>query len=334
LNTPKWFVEYCESKNNELQKYIENRKVIFLDTKIWIKFRECVQGDRSDGLYHEIYESLRTLVRGGKAICPVVDSVFFELLKRQKKEDVALIFEIVHELGNSLMQSNIGEIARNETLAMNVRVEPPLFVYKVQSQYATFPIYTDDNPKAVEWNRSVLDRYFDTSIGELFAIKAPEPQFYYKEYVDTLFRDLKRSIADREKQKYKSFQRLRAFELEAVLDELYSRFKDEFRLPEDFVDRTLKDRDVNRYMPLVYNTASMYAWVRWSELNNLESNDIFDLMTFPCAIGYADYFFAERKYTDRIKNKPLELDRTCRTIVESEERGMLNILSALDAGES
>ncbi len=329
MNTPKWFRDYCERKNSELQKYMENRKVIFLDTIIWIKFRECIQEDRRDEIYYKMYETLRTLVKNGKAICPVIDSVFFELLKRQNKEDIVLIFKIVHEVGNSLMQPNIGEIAHNETHAMNIRVDPPLFVYKIQLQYTTFPIYGDDNPEAIEWNRNVLDRYFNTSIGELFALKTPDPQFYYKDYIERLFRNLKKSMEDREKQKYKSFQKLRAFELEAVLDILYGRYKDEFQLPDDFVANTLKNKDISRYMPFIYNTASMYAWVRWCELNNLETNDIFDLLTFPCAISYADYFFAEKKYTDRIKSKPLELDKNSRTIVESDESAMVSILTRL-----
>lgn len=333
METPKWFVEYCKTKNQEWQESIQGKVVIFLDTKMLIRFRECVQHKSLDDPYCKIYERLKILVQNGKAICPLTESVNFELLKRQTKEDVVLIFDIANSLSRSLMQTNIPAIAENETLAFHNLLRPPLIVNKIQSQYITFPLCDDSNQAAIENNKAILDRFMATNMADLYKLMVPDPQFY-RDGIQQLFGDLKKSILAGEKGKYRSFQSLRAFEFRSALAELYFRLKGKWGLRNDFVERAMSCRHVAKYMPFTYNMASMYAWVRWSELNNLETNDIFDLTTFPCAIGYGDYLFAEKKYTNRIKQKPLQLDKDSGTVVEHDEERILGILDALAGNQS
>lgn len=331
MDTPLWYIDYCKKQNAEILNEIDNKLIVFLDTKIWIKFRDYIQGKPVESQYKELYLLLKKAVDNNKCICPLIEAVYFELLKRIEQKDIIDVFKVIDELSKDLMQININQIAEFELLNFLYKVDTRLYVNKIQSQYVSFPIYSDDNASedCILKNKQMIEYFINTKMEDLLRLGKVDISYYQDRIVNPLYYLLSQSINANEKQKYKSYYELRKYELKNSLQTLYDRYKNKYSINEDFIENALKCKNINTYMPFINNSASLYANIRWSELHNLTTNDIYDLTNFPCALGYSDVFLAETKYINRLKQKPLSEDTKTKTFIESDVTAIIRRIEEL-----
>src|SRR5690242_12800423 len=73
---------HVNSRVVKLGRLLENRAMIYLDTKFWIVLRDCAAGRNDDPAARELLQRLRKLVQDGRALCPIGESTFCEFLKQ------------------------------------------------------------------------------------------------------------------------------------------------------------------------------------------------------------------------------------------------------------
>src|SRR6185437_9366000 len=75
--------KYLAQKRSELAREIENKKLIYLDTKHWVNLcHVIVLNPQSSAIYNEILGLLESLRQKGRICCPVSSSLFIELMKQ------------------------------------------------------------------------------------------------------------------------------------------------------------------------------------------------------------------------------------------------------------
>lgn len=74
---------YLRGKQFALQKALQGRKIVYLDTNHWVNLRHVVLGSRlAKPVYGEILEALNGLCQRGRIVCPVSFPLFLELMKQ------------------------------------------------------------------------------------------------------------------------------------------------------------------------------------------------------------------------------------------------------------
>jgi hypothetical protein len=272
---PEWYLEFCDELNAEWLSIIKNKIVIFLDTKLYIKFRDAIRDPNSSPQYYRLYNKLVELVEKKIVICPIIENVFFELLKRKEEDDIRLVFKIVGKLSNSLMQCNISQICEYEFCAYRDKIPNKLYVYKIQSQHCSFPIYGGSDLSKINENKKILRMYFNEDISKLFELIIPDTSYYDKKFILLNYLLMKENIKHGGKQQFKSYAMLEKFEFNGLIDLLYTKLKTKLDLGTDFIDELKKEKYKEKYIPFIQNSSKLNAFVRWSELNNLETNDTY-----------------------------------------------------------
>jgi hypothetical protein len=74
--------DYLVQKRIELAHDIENKKLIYLDTKHWVNLCRVVQNSQDSPIYSEILGLLELLRQKSRICCPVSSSLFMELMKQ------------------------------------------------------------------------------------------------------------------------------------------------------------------------------------------------------------------------------------------------------------
>jgi len=75
--------KYLEQRRGELAREMENKKLIYLDTKHWVNLcNVIVLSSQKTPIYNKIMGLLELLRQRGRSCCPVSSSLFMELMKQ------------------------------------------------------------------------------------------------------------------------------------------------------------------------------------------------------------------------------------------------------------
>jgi len=75
--------QHVKVKTLELAESIKDVEKIYLDKRFWILLRDAQMARSKIQPAYELLGEIRSAVTGGKALCPISESIFLELLKNK-----------------------------------------------------------------------------------------------------------------------------------------------------------------------------------------------------------------------------------------------------------
>ena len=347
-NNPDISVEtYAKRKRIELAREISLSKKIYLDLKFWILLRDARIKENVDHNILKLLKLIESLVKQGRAICPISYDIFTEMFKQDDIKTLKATAQIIDELSKGIT-----------ILSLPERLDFELYHF-VRSKLKQ-PIYAPDE---MVWTRIAYILGFVTPTSEAFSSdlncamqKAFVDQMWVVPLTDMLdfisdkalsskptFIDIDISKQLNEGKfahinDYNSFKQMFLAELEGILDLYKPNFQSLMvHLYESEIGRKVlpdeiaSDNAGEMFFKLIYNAfrfnkitmefpsfnvfAKMHAAIRWDKNRIIKPNDIYDIHHATDAIPYYDYFLTEHSLRNLVNNKNLGFEVfRCKTI--------------------
>lgn len=345
------------AKSQELAKFVNARKTLYLDTKFWIKLRDAALGAPVEPADAILLAELRRAVRDGRMICPVAGDMISELLSIGDQAKRVVAAQLVDELAQ-------GVTLRTEFERQGIEVED--FIRRRGRDPVTTPA------RDLMW----------TCPGFAFGLTVPTSPAWdaatnfalQKAFIDHLY-TLRYATADRMLGKMPGKLRDRSGLAEklnclnqqhaATIRSWPKLLSDEFRgmldvsLPviaatldgvgEEHFNRLASDEDraaskatapkfaailaalfeqdrVADFVPSFVVRAYLAAGVRWDKTRRYHENDFHDFAHAVAALPYFDIFATERSLAHLV-TVPLKLDRRYRAQVIKTSGELLAVLA-------
>jgi hypothetical protein len=338
---------YIKSKRLELSSTILNRKIIYLDTKYWIKLREqnkCNQPNEK-----KLLNLVTDLVESNKCIFPISEASFWEFFKQGDIQTLRETVQLVDKFskGISIIPDNeriqlefihfVREKTGKEVYNMNELVWTKIafiLLPNMPTMLGSFPL-----------QKSFYDFTSKTSLLDIVNIienNGGIKPFTFKDNIETL---------NKEKEKYKdenkSFKQMFLSEIgghlnlfQDALNEamfyMYQQDKGKYNEERDmsseeiknFIYDSFKKNKIKHELPSLRIFPELFASVRWNkERKYSDGNDTIDFLHASYALPYCDYFFTEKELRTIISQRKLDSLYNC--VVESEPKDVLKLLESI-----
>lgn len=123
------FAAYREAKYKLFDRFVEARRLVYLDMNFWISLRDPIEASKPAETT-ELLDLLRTGVESGRILCPVSYAVFVELMKQKQVGDRRIVLaRLMDELSMGVGIRNPFDIARIEYLKFFRQYVPRLAAY-------------------------------------------------------------------------------------------------------------------------------------------------------------------------------------------------------------
>jgi hypothetical protein len=296
----------------------------------------------------------------GNVICPITDSVFFELDHQGDTRRRMQTIRMIDRLSRGVVIKNAVERLHCEVInfleATTVKRESPNHAcrkvwVKPYSFLGTPRItggWTDTEQLAINkafvsymWTRSIEDLLTDTPLPD--------------DYGDTRFRESAKRITEfsaRHESEMRSFPQVFAAEVGGFVDShravIFHAFQQHMSamFPEvaslgtsnglntaetcaNVVYNIIKRKIAGVEFPLIRIVAGLHAIVRWNRKRSFKFQDFFDIYHAAAAIPYCDIFLTERFLKTVCTNSPLDFAESFATKIISDEDEALSVLSLL-----
>ena len=311
--------EFKSLKRKELHEWIQKKKIIYLDLKYWINIRKALfnEKDQKD-IYFVIFHKLRELVREGKVVCPISQSIFFELTKQ--KDSVLKTAQLIDTLSKGIctnITNSIIEVELRNLVSYELTGGTRYVDYVWNKMICVFgePVFSFNRPDEAGDN-NLRNHLFGLSqeLGAQEIIASAE--FYHDDRTErqqfaTILNQVKNNS---EKINFNEARR------REILSALYS-LADLISLEPHFDFSKFKCiSDIAALIsiiPYLLVFATIHAGMRHTKRRQYKPNDYYDLDHSSIGIGYCDYFFTDNSYAHLLKTKPLYLEKEFNSIVES-----------------
>lgn len=333
---------YIKQKQITLARSIAGRKKVYLDLNFWIFARDAALGVSGNAAASELLGLLRRGVAEKLLICPVSDSVFFELMKQKNREDrrvatTLLIDEL--SLGVSLISPDL-RIGTEIMRFMYKFERPEVDIYPIQELAWTkvgyvlghlYPFVPELNATLMlELQRGIIDRLWYTPLTDMIQMigNLPDRNGPY----DALSRKINRR-RDIHANEIRSFERAYEIESAGVLDSIShiianviagmaersggTSWQKTENMCKNLLIRALKKPDLRKALPTLHIEASLHAAVRMDKPRRFKANDFHDFRHASAALGYYDYFFTEEPLRELVSRKQLDLQAVNKCCVTS-----------------
>lgn len=349
------FAEHLASLEEDLAREVLGKVRVYLDLRYWIFLRDACLGVPQRDVHGQLLEALISGVDKGKVICPITDSVFFELDRQGETKRRMQTIRMIDRLSRGVVIKNAVERLHCEVIdfleATTVRRELPQHpcrkVWVRPYSFLGTPRITGGWAEAEQlainkafvsymWTRSLEDLLTDTPIPN--------------DDSDTRFRESAKRITEfsaRHEPEMRSFPQVFAAEVSGFVDlhraEIFHAFRQHMSamFPEaadlgasdgltaetcaNVVYNVIKRGGAGIEFPLIRIVAGLHAIVRWNRTRPFEFQDFFDIYHAAAAIPYCDVFLTERFLKTVCTNSPLDFADSFATEIISDE------VEALDA---
>src|SRR5262245_17293471 len=103
VKTPEIDLEtYRRINRVELAHSVQRKHRVYLDTMVWIRFRDAAMGRSTDRSYVDLHEVLRDGRRDERLICPLSYSSVSELLNQDDPETRRVTARVMDELSDAV----------------------------------------------------------------------------------------------------------------------------------------------------------------------------------------------------------------------------------------
>jgi hypothetical protein len=346
---------YVRQRQIDLGQELEQRKSVYLDVKYWIALREVLLGRQQGTSETELLSSLRDLVSGGKAFCPISDSTFAELLKqsdpRTRKATATLIDELSRGVSIIPFEMRVGtELAHllHSAKSSTAVLHPVKHLIWSKLSYVLgfmHPTGTGfDKETDLALQKDFFNHMWVLSMSEMIErIGGAMPSSAYDTFASLASR-LNEENA-RHSHELRSFQDAYLNEIQGVIHVLAADTAADFvsemiekdkgylgeLSPEKWAIRkqeltnllvaAIAKEPTKDVLRTLHITACIHAYVRWNKGQQLKANDFFDFRHAAAAIGYCDVFLTERSMSAMVSAKHMALGTRygCRVIADVEE---------------
>lgn len=352
--TEKSFIDMFESHRSQpdvsLKRHVRKRRLelglavsskyrIYLDLRFWILFREAYLEKQKSKSSSILLNRLISLVESGRAICPISESVFLELLKQDDPVSriatvnlidalscgVTLIVHpdrVCQELCNALYES---------AGAKNLIPVEHLVWTKLSSIFGE--VHPSGTPfgaaEELVIQKAFYDHMWEVSLVEI--VNSLDPAKMPTKDWDGTANRLNEGSKQHENE-ITSYRKAYRFEFEGGLSlfrqEMLALFKEieeagfhSINEKYGHLSESARFAVFSRSIRTLHIGASCHASVRWDKKRKLTGNDLFDFHHAEAALGYCDLFLTEGPLKSLLSQNHLELreDFPCKIVASVTE---------------
>lgn len=325
------FQEYLKET---LHKYVQGKKLIYLDLLYWINMRKCIYNEVDESkfshysTYIQIYKSLKKLTQSSKIICPVSHTILSEIEKQADSVTRLNTCKVIDSLSSPLHLSFADlELLPTELFKMKMKLKGNDYTSKdflctVFSSNPTLALLKskslnerDDIPQEVK-NKVWQELYFISSEQRFKILQNQIPRTLNLDEYKKAFDECKSRDNTMEKDVLNNFRSIvRQFNI--MSNNSYSELL-------DIDDISL----IKNNSSSIYLLCLIHATRKRCINESAKCNDFYDDYHAAIALAYSDFFFTERNLCHLLSNKPFDTSYS-KTKIETDPNKVLNILNQI-----
>jgi len=355
------FAEHLSRLEEDLACEVLRKVRVYLDLRYWILLRDASLGTPQRDVHGQLLEALTNGVDKGDVICPITDSVFFELDRQGDTERRMQTIRMIDRLSRGVAIKNAVERLHCEVIdfleATTIRRELPQHpcrkVWVRPYSFLGTPRITggwiEAEQRAI--NKAIVSYMWARSLEDLLT-DTPIPN----DDSDTRFRESAKRITEfsaRHEPEMRSFPQVFAAEVGGFVDlhrdEIFHAFRQHmsamFPAAADLgasngltaetcanvVYNVIKRGRAGIGFPLIRIVAGLHAIIRWNRNRPFAFQDFFDIYHAAAAIPYCDVFLTERFLKTVCTNRLLGFADSFATKIISDEAETLDAIVRLTA---
>jgi hypothetical protein len=353
------FAEHLAALEEEMAREALAKKRVYLDLRYWIYLRDASLGSPKRDVHAQLLEVLISGVDRGSLVCPITDSVFFELDRQGATERRMQTVRIIDRLSKGVVIKNVIDRFRCEvidfleaaTIRREIPTRPCRKVWVKPYSFLGTPRITDGWPDTEQLaiNKALVSYMWTRSIEDLLA-DTPVPAYASD---IRLRKDAERitSFSTEHAEKMRSFAQVFAAEVGGFVNVrrkvIFNAFKWHMGIMfpgaagatdglteevcANVVYNIVKRRPKAIELPLVRIEAGLRANIRWNRKRPFKFQDFFDIDHAAAAIPYCDVFLTEADLKAACTNGNLDFANVFGTEIISNEGEALRAVSRLAA---
>jgi hypothetical protein len=337
--------EYLRDKHVELEKSLQTRTLIYLDTNHWVNLRHVRLGSRlASPVYDAILHLLEKLIEQRRILCPLSFPLFLELMKQMDPATRLATARLMDSFSDGVCFQYPLEIERLELRQRIMRVvlgeKAPSLKEWVFTKvgYITdmrLPVYDafaeEDNrllqKVSIDYDWLMQLEHLVTEIAPSTIPTSPEKDTAAATNIDAQqYRTEKLTFE-------KALEREKAMRLHILMDNIHHIIQDMWEKYPDH--RDVSNRPVSTIegfdiwtLPSLQVSAGISAALLIST-KNFSSNDILDFHHAALSLPYCDALFCDGGMATTLCNKPLGFDKTYNTMISSRPEEIVEYLKGL-----
>jgi hypothetical protein len=336
--------EYLDQKRAELSEYLEDKKLIYLDTCHWVNLRHVMlQSERHQPPYDRILQLLEDLRSKERICCPVSQPLYEELMKQSDPKTRGATANLMDYLSGGVCVQNWLDLVRLEWRQLVAQT----LLGKTRSESA-FNSFT----KAGFWagEHIIPVPHCDESVGRKLYIDMRWAMTFHDYQAIPGFTKTPDALTDAFVAEANE-RKLQAEEGNSVFSDLVQKNRialvnsmkgDFFPILEKMCPPTREIADLNisalmRQLidnPTPWNMPSLQIVAGASAAmtttgRRTRPNDALDIIHAAVAIPYCDGFFCDNPMASLFRDKPLEYHKAYDTTIVSQPAGIAAYLEAI-----
>lgn len=314
------------------------KKTIFIDLKYWVSFRMVLNNEyggramspKQKSLFKTIYEQLLQLTENRSVICVVSDSILTEVEKMplDRRLETARIMDSLNVtvVLNGLNACTFEYINIDRITAG----KEPIEQYHLSSVFEANRFLTAVTLKKMENDTDpiIYNIMYDSMSGMTVEeyLKETNGAFYDSSgKFAEMMNDTK--LKDTAKHTYKELL------IQGLASQTQSLNKIINYTPLSEMDYTDQLPLYRKSAPFLYLHSAIHAAINIERSRKVQKNDFYDLSHSCIGVGYADYFFTEKKFHHLLKAKPIDCTSFYKCEIYSDPAKILDLLKILDGYE-
>lgn len=315
---------YMRQKRIQLGAAVASIQRIYLDQRFWLLLRDVSLGRSQDNIISDLLTFIKSSVSKGRAICPISESVFIELLKQSDESTKLATAQLIDELSLGITLIPFDDRVRQELCnsfyeqAGLTELIPIQELVWTKLAYVLGEIHPSNTPFArgeeLVIQKAFADYMWNIPLVEIVArlgVMPSVPDW------DVLAADLNAknrahqknlgSYAQVFRHEFEGGLSLFRGEMEALLKELHQRGHKDFGTKLAHLSDRKRFEAFALSIPTMHLCASCHAAVRWDQKRNVSGNDLFDFHHAQAALGYCDMFLTEKPLSVMLSQRHLAL---------------------------
>jgi len=332
---------------------------IYLDLRYWIFLRDASLGKPQRPVHLKLLDALAGGVQSGKMVCPITESVFFELDRQGDTVRRMETARIIDRLSSGVVIKNsLDRFACEVTDLFDAAIVRKELPQRPCRAVWTRPFSFLGTPRISGWgdaedlaiNKAVSSYMWTRSLQDLLT-DTPVPDDEWDDNSREVAVKITQSSA-RNAAQMRSFAQVLDDEQCGLIDAHRAEISQAFRpymaaqLPNgtdpETVDKTsseqaslnlvysvLTDKKPNLALPLIRILAGLHAFIRWQRRRPFQFQDFFDIRHACAAIPYCDVFLTEKFLRTACSSTLLNFGTSFGTQIISDENEALQVVSQL-----
>jgi len=355
---------YRRTNRTQIALSILPKLRVYLDTMVWIRFRDISLGRLTDAAYAELYSLLRDACGRERVICPVSYSAISELLNQEDQKTRQATARVMDELSHAVCIEPPHHLIGTELeifLYRNLLPSKPLppaqdFAWTKVGNWVgqpTLVVEAFSSEQLLAMQKTIDDSLSSLSV-EIVADRLPSERrrAWTKQSTDQLTTTLNEEKVKLANQ-HGTYREFLESEIWGALDGHQHTLEDVMarvarptgfcgtatpeqrasagRMLRALIGTAYKLRRIRNEIPQLHIGASLHALIRYDRKRKYKSTDMEDFHHAGSALPYCQVFLTERSLAHSLKNPPASLTEDYNCVVFSNPSEALEHIRALFA---